>query len=291
MRGRTSAVVTLDDIKQYAMGKGVTVQVTDDGVEIESRKFTFHFKPQAPKFKVRIEATDDPSDSDEKVTPDPVKFIAGFLGQDIPGGEHFQKMSASPDALSGLLRRIAFGVELEDVGPRRLSRLIRRAAVLPDIGLLKRVLLAVTRTAAGLEVSKKEISDLLSKMKDKGWKVEERDNDGLPELSVDVSGIYEATITLDSVPYDYVLSLNGDKSVDEKGVTEDPINAIRAYVKSPEVERASKEKSQETTVQTGPKRGNGEIETSQTELAPGSEKTVFMPPGSNDKTVAPKKKT
>lgn len=281
MRGHTSAVVTVDDLKTYIKGTHATVTESDDGsIKVESKKYTFSFKPKGFKYSVKIEATDDPSDADEKVTSDPMKFIAGFLGSDVPGGEHFDKMSSnSPERISFALRKIAFEVEADSIGPKRLSRILRRASIIPDMELVYSVFSAASRTAAGLEVSKKEIEELSSKMKKKGWKVEESENDiGLPELTVDVSGIYEAKIRVDSIPYDYHLSVNGHSNLDEKGETEDPIKEIREYARSHPVGAPTQDATKPEGVKKDTKK---DLETGQTDIAPGSEKTLPAGPRNN----------
>jgi len=278
MRRHTSAVVTPDDIRQYVKGKNKSIRVTDDkdgAVNVESAQFDFSFKPKNFKWHVRIEATDDPSDADEKVTPDPVKFIAGFLGAGVPGGEHFEKMSAGPDEFSGLLRHLASRVESGSLGPRKLSAMLRRAAVIPNINLLRRIVAAVARTAAGQETSLAEVKKLQEEMKNKGWKVKETETDaGLPELTVDVSGIYEAKIRAESISYAYEMKTLGFPEFDEKGDTEDPISTIRAYAKRDDISTALDEKKKRE-----------ELETGRTEPAPGTVPSHGLPALQPQKTI------
>jgi hypothetical protein len=305
MRRHTSAVVTPEDVKKYVSGKNPNIRVKDaeDGtLTIESSSFEFVFKPKNVKWHVKIEATDDPSDSDEKVTGEPVKFIAGFLGGGIPGGEHFEKMSAGPDELASYLRHIAARMDSGSIGPRRLSCILRRAAIIPQIDLLRRVIAAVSKTAAGQELSLKEVKKLQDEMEKKGWKVKEGETDyGAPQLHVDISGIYDAYVRVDSLPYDYEMNTLGHTDLTEKGETEDPIAIIRNYAKSDKVNEAlerSKIEQGKTELPSGdfPKSKRGikpDLEgTEKTVPAPGNEKTVRpgKPDIREDKTVAPTKR-
>jgi hypothetical protein len=275
MKRHTSAVVTFDDIKKFVGKTHARVHEDAEGnISIVSDRFEFFFKPQNVSYRVKIEATDDPSDSDEKVTPDPVKFIAGFLGSDIPGGEFFEKRASTPDGISSLLRRLAAGVECEVVGPKRLSRILRRAAVIPDFPLLVRVILAVSKTAAGQDFSEAEIKKLQNEMKKKGWKVEEGESDvGLPQLTVDVSGIYVATIYVDAIPWKYQLSVKGYPNTMVEGDTDDPIAKIREFVKSEPVEAVLQDFEMTS----------GKTESPDSDL--GFEKTI--PSAREEKTVRP----
>lgn len=266
MRGRQSVIVTPGDVKNYFKKKnpGVHMDEKEDGsLTVKSKDFDFTFTPKNPKYKVRIWAADDPTDSDEKVTPDPVKFIAGFLGAGLPGGEHFEKMSSGPYAVSGMLKRMAVATASGSVSRKRLAAMVRRAAISPYLGFVKKVVSLACRLAAGQDASREEIGKLREEMKKKGWKVEAGEDDaGNPELSVDVSGIYEARISMESMPYSYEMHTLGFPDLDETGVTEDPITTIRTYAKSDKVSEALERKK---------------VESGQTEEAPGTSPSHGLP--------------
>lgn len=278
MRTIQSAVVTLDDLKNYVKKKGTEIRERDGSLEVSTRLYLFEFTPHRARFRVKIEAVDDPSDSEERITTEPAKFMAKFLGDLIPGGEYYDKMSSSPDNLARILRYVASGVDGGNIGPRRATRLLRRASIFPNMGLLEKVVTAVCKTAAGEDISEQEIAKLKTEMEKKGWKVTESKADtGLPELKVDVSGIYEASVTIDAIPYKYQFSVIGHPDLDESGDTEDPITQIRKYVKSEPVQEAIQQQNSK------------ELETGETEAAK-THKVPKKPGGllrSEERTVPP----
>lgn len=286
MRTIVSAVVTPDDVMSYVKGKNPRIKSSkgeDGSVSVESSQFSFWFKPKGVRWKVRIEATDDPDDSDEEVTTEPVKFIAKFLGAGVPGGEHFERMSAGPEWTAGLLKHLASMAEDGSVGPRRLCAVLRRAAVAPNADLLRRVISAVCRTAAGQSVSLEEVKKLQEEMSKKGWKVKEGETDaGVPELTVEVSGIYEAKVRPESLPYEFELQTVGFPDLRETGVSEDPIAEIRKYAKREDVNIALEDRKRR------------ELETGDTEAAPASgfkpAKGIAPEMGGTEKTAPAKSK-
>ena len=111
MRTIIAAVVSWDELKTY-FGKGSVwkrTDIRDDRMSGSSRYFSFDIEPKEVVYAYKIEAVDDPSDSEEGTSPNPLKDIAKFLGQGLPGGEFFEKRSSSPDGVSAILRAAADG--------------------------------------------------------------------------------------------------------------------------------------------------------------------------------------
>lgn len=231
MRNITAGVVTPEDIKQYFTGGSWRTSDRDGTFIGWSDTAQVELKIQEPKFRLRIESTEDPSDSGDFVTAKPMKELAAFLGQDIPGGEHFEKMSSqTPAAAASSLSVLASLVEREVIGPITLSRILRRLSV-------------SQRTARGqIDHEADYISGLRKEMESKGWVVEQEDDDrGLPLLKVDISGIYEASISVEELSWSYKFEVIDAPDTVRKGVTGDPIAEYRKYYRDPEIAEAAKD--------------------------------------------------
>lgn len=257
---RILSVTTMDDLRNY-FGRGEVWQSggwKGETFEGETRFYQVRLKPIGVNFRVRVEAVDDPSDSEDIVTEEPVKALAEFLGRDLPGGEHFERMASSPDALASVLRLLASSAA-SGAEPVRLVRRVRRAAAMPGALLALRAVAAAMRAAAGTE--DEELARIEREMESKGWRVERTQDDrGLPEIRVDVSGIYEARISFEGVMYEYEFGFRGRPDLSQEGVTDDPIREFQAYYRSDPVEdawkesdRALKERAQGETVPSGPR--------------------------------------
>jgi hypothetical protein len=225
MKSITSSVISVDELKTVAKRKDSKITEKDGWVEISDDIFELAFKPLGPKFKVKIHAVEDPSDSDEAVTDAPIKFISKFLGDSIPGGEHWEKMSSSPDQFAKMVRSAADLIE-EKADRQHAIRMVRRISAITCVG-----------ASSASKESEKGISDLERDMKKKGWKVDiTKDKDmKLPILKVDINGIYEADITVDSLTYQYELNAIGYPELKKEGKTDEPVKTMENYMKSKEV--------------------------------------------------------
>lgn len=217
----------LSDVKAYFRGKGWEGYWSGDSFEGSVSVVDVKIKASGKSYSVRIESVDDPSDSDEVTTGEPLKAIADFLGQDIPGGEHFEKMSSFPSFFAHSIAMAAELVGAGMVGRRAAVRMLRR--------------LSSFRPVADSHPQRPgtDLSDLEKDAKRKGWKAKlNKDGYGDDVLEIDVSGIYKAEVTLDAVMYDYKFELRGESSVDEKGTTDDPIRDFEKWAAKPDVKEA-----------------------------------------------------
>ena len=81
------------------------------------------------------------------------------------------------------------------------------------------------------ETKKTELNTLLKEMKKKGWKVEESEENGHPQLIVNISDVYEVTIEVESIMYYYTFQITDHPDLTEEGITDDPIKEFQTYVK------------------------------------------------------------
>jgi len=233
-----SAVVTWDDIKTYFKGSAwKESNWMGDRFVGRTQNFSVEIEPGDVQFEYKIEAVDDPADSEEGVSSDPVSKIAKFLGRDLPGGEFFEQMASGPDPLARALRTAADGLLRGRPDRSRVRAALRRMAAAAGMADgLAALRIAVSRMAGKADDA---FSELESKMESKGWRVERGETPaGAQQLTVDVSGIYEATISVDSIQYHYVFQLRDNPGLTKSGETDDPIREFRSYYRSEEVEEA-----------------------------------------------------
>lgn len=238
MRIIVAAVVTWDDLKTY-FGKGSIwrrADIRDDRISVSTKYFSVEIEPKEVQFAYKVEAADDPSDSEEGTSADPLKDIAKFLGQGVPGGEFFEKRSSGPEAVSAVLRAAAVAAEGRRSRAAAL-RALRRASVLPHLGS---ALAELRPYVMRLALSEAEaFEDLRKKMEEKDWRVKEGKNDaGAPKLTVDVGGVYTAEVEVDSILYDYVFQVVDRPDLTKSGTTEDPIGEFQRFYRDPDVSEA-----------------------------------------------------
>jgi hypothetical protein len=246
MRHILSAVVTLPDLKDYFKGDHwKKMSDVDGGIEGKSEAYRISIVQKSAVFLVEIHASDDPSDSETRKTADPVEFITGFLSTG-PGSEDIlKKMSfyADPKFMVTLLRRMANLAE-SGMKPRDVAMSVRRGAALMDGHRFRPMLSAVVRSARGDDAhASDEVAKMQKEMKAKGWKVtQDEDDKGRMKLVVDVSGIYEASIVLDNIVWEYSFEVNEVPDSREAGETEDPIQQFRLFYKKDSTQDAKKER-------------------------------------------------
>ena len=249
-----AATITIDDLQNYFKGGGSgkspwRATIRDDGV-FEARGNIFHVEigpPGSPMFAVQIQAHEDSSDRDEAVTDDPMKFLVDFLKTGSAGDEALQKMagffsqmsSLPPEGMANVLRSWADDVEHQRVGPRVLSRALRHASLMPSISEYVPLLAALIEAASREEVEIKEMRTLADEMTKKGWRGKAGKNDrGLPELTVDIAGVYESKIEIDHIPWKYSFEVHDHPNTKEDGITNDPIIEFQEYADSEPVQTA-----------------------------------------------------
>lgn len=259
MKNLRAATVTIDDLKMYfkhggedplkRRGAGWRSRAADDGsFHAESPTYEVDLSPKGAVFLVKVEAVDDPSDSDEQVTDAPTKFLVDFLKTGTAGDSVFGKMagfmrrtdSFGPDEVSGVLRIIADEAESGRLTLRQAAHAIRRASLLPGSAISVRIAgLAESRHA--LETG--EMDALQKEMEAKGWrtKVAEDPARGLPSMEVDISGVYKAQISVDHVSWHFRFQLAGIPETLSEGVTDDPIEEFERFFKDPATKEARKD--------------------------------------------------
>jgi hypothetical protein len=263
---RFAYVVTPEDIRLYFKspspepGKpkeiGWEVSEDEDGVFIiRNVVYNIALYPEEIKFSVKIEQLDDPSDSAQDVTEDPIGFIVRFLQTGTEGDAVFQKMSFSPFDVSFVLLSLASACRAGAIGQNKLVKILQRvAARLPN------------RTAVGQEeVHIKEIGKLMEVMNSKGWRTKPIVRDDTPGISVNINDIFAAEIFVDSISWSYRFEVYDAPGTEEEGHTDDPIQQYRKYYKRPDIQEAKSkllkihkipepEPGAEPTKRHGPKR-------------------------------------
>lgn len=271
MWDKTASTVTIDDLKTYFKGVHWKINaITDNSLEANSYSYSVVMKAKGFSYFVKIEAVDDPADSDEKVTDEPIKFIASFLETGTSGDELLQKMSSDALLTAKAVRTLSYAIE-SGLCIKKSKNILRRMAVALEFPFVYRVFSAVVRTAARQEIEKEELDDLKKAIKAKGWNVYEEESDtGLPKLTVDVSDIYTAEITVESIEWHYTFEVIGKPETKEDGITDDPIEAFRTYYRKPEIQEAKETKKLETS-KTTPSPGVGYVQTEKPESGPSPE--------------------
>lgn len=232
---RTAKVTSPDEV-QKAFGGPKWSGPGWDGDRFEGSygPMRVDLEPASILFNLRVQAIDDPSDSEDIVTEDPVKALAEFLGEGIPGSEVFERMSSRPSSASRIIRWTA----------KEAPSLGRRDAV----KILRRIMAAASSSPRRARTAREQnnpdadaLEKLEKRMKEKGWQV--RSDDG--SLTVDVSGVFEAQIEVDTTTWSYKFSLPGYDDLTDEGQTDDPIRDFRRWYMSRDVDEAISEKSRE----------------------------------------------
>jgi hypothetical protein len=245
MRHTAAGVVTIHDLYKYFSGveHGWSSDFSKAGFTAKSDKanLDLSMKPSAVMFDLHIEAIEDPDDSHDVITDKPIKEIAKFLGEGVPGGEHFEKMSSvGPLELAGILHYAKNLVLSYNINRRQLTALLRRATVLPELRLLRHLKsVAAISLIAREEVDIAEIARLKKELSDKGWKVTERkDERGIPTLDVDIGEIYKASMAVERMMYEYNFKVMGHDDATDSGLTDDPIIEFEKWIKKPSTKSA-----------------------------------------------------
>lgn len=284
---RTASVVSLSDLEAYFKeykgpmetgGKPSPFKVVkeDGGLGAVNGLFSLHFEPKGAVYHVEVHAVDDPSDSDESTTDEPLKFIGEFTGVSI-------RASVAPDALMKKLRSAAVRLrtgglttELAAKELRRALAALRIAAGFHELDMLryhndapnaddlklsdkhgqdpdwnaskegpqeKGTGPSARPSGSGHQGdSQREVLSKLSKdMRAKGWEFHEDEGDaGLPALKVNIGDEFEAKISVESTPWSYSFSIL-HTDVSKEGVADDPLVELRKFFKSEEVAKAKEE--------------------------------------------------
>lgn len=221
MRTRVARITSPDEVMKYFAGARWRPAVGPSKFEknITDDDFVIRLTPGAEVFDVRIEATEDPSDSEETTEPtaDPIAFISKFLRQD--DHEDLSRISFDTSFLARRMRRLAAQ------GPKVVEKVLRRAIALLEYRI-------PSRTAAEM--------DLKGEAKKRGWEVSE-DGD---ETRIDVSGVYTVTVQPAGIGWDYQFEVVGDPKHTMHGTTQDPIIKYRKWYKQDVVQQAVSEQQE-----------------------------------------------
>ena len=190
---------------------------------IHDEYYYIRLSPGEETFDVRIEAIDDPSDSDatDEPTTDPLAFVSKFLRQDDAGD--LSRISFDPGFFSRRLKLLA------TQKPSSVQRVLRRAMVLIS-------------DRPSLRMAKDQ--DLVSEIKKKGWEIEEETEQGVVFI---VSDVYRVTVRPMGVEWEYQFEVQGQDSATVHGKTQDPIIKYREwYKKDATVEAVRSAKAERT---------------------------------------------
>ena len=226
MKSRIS-VVTIDDIDSYFKSeKGSTehwnVRVRPSGnISCESEMWTIDLEPSiGPLFNVKIYAYDDPSDSDEETTDDPVEFVDKFIKEGMPR----VSSSINPNELSKYLQYLSDMVRNKRIGSTNLMKSLRRVSVSSNIGNTLSIISSIIRKI-GSEYKNKEIKEVFNELSDRGWDVDL----GKDRMSININDLFEVNIELNSIIWSYVFYRNDIYDYKKEGTTEDPIGEFEKY--------------------------------------------------------------
>lgn len=220
-----------------------------DGLDFvgSTRFYEVELRAQDPLWHLRVEAVDDPSDSEEVTASDPVGALADFLARGLPGGgDFFRDRAAALRRMAAALRSSA------PPTPRAVARAVfALVAKADDLGLGDTEEVPTRRRgpssgpSSGPAQGPDETSlvgGLLRKMRQKGWDVSQGETDwGAPLLKVGIGDEYRAEVRVDSMPFSYRFGFKGRPDVSSEGVTDDPIREFKSWYRSPEVEEAWEE--------------------------------------------------
>lgn len=218
---KASRIVTMKDVKNYFHGNNwPIIEVNGNNFYAESKwNFQVEFTITSKNYKVEISSTEDSLDSEVVETSDPVKSIKEFLTKGM-SQTSWERAASSPTEYASYLRR--------------LSRTIINSKN-PDIQKVKDLLRRFKYNVAFSRTSSIQDSDILKRLKNEGWKTESHGE----EIKVNIGdGLYEATIKLESIKWNYVIEFMGHDELTESGTTDDPISTYDEWTKSPELAKA-----------------------------------------------------
>ncbi len=234
------ATVTPQDVEKYFGESSTSTKhyvsqkwdITKDGkkykITSETPPLTLELEPAKTIYNVNVEAVDDPSDSTTGETDNPVKFITSFLKTGEYAEELLSKVSSDPNFISHILNTLAFKIDLNRIDSNYAKKTLRRVSVI--LSSRKTKISAEGRE----EFELLDLAKIKSDMKDKGWVVKvDYDDRHLPVLHVNMSDIYNATVKVKGILWNYAFMVTGDPETRRSGSTDDPIKALDKYRNAP----------------------------------------------------------
>jgi hypothetical protein len=226
---RTAIVNTLEGVLSKLEGFDIS-NLESGGIAAKSFPYELTFASTGAMWYWKMAAVDDPEDSDEGVSDNPIVEIAEFLGADIPGGGYFKNLASNPSELSRVIRKIA--LRARHTNSKKLANMIRRVVVAINVALVK-------REPEFVKIQNRAVNKLKKEMEGQGWRVKEyKDDADLPVLHVNVSDVYEGDIRVESLTYAYKFVVEGEENVTEEGITDDPLGELKSWAKRRDVDRA-----------------------------------------------------
>jgi hypothetical protein len=261
------SIVTKKDIENYFKGDDWRLFPDGDGFKASGDFAELILKPVKTIFNVKIESIDDPIDSAEEETENPIKFIVKYLQTDTEGDEVFRKMSSCPQNVSYILLLLASELDKNRIGPRALVKNLNKISAwmspkgidLPkppkvpsDFDVLKDY--SAEHTYEGDDNTEKssihskhpspkndqtlgELNKQLSEMKSKGWNAKLNED----KITVNIQDLFTAEVSIEKIIWQYEFQIRGFEDSKKSGETEDPIGEFRRYYRNPEVYAAYEE--------------------------------------------------
>lgn len=237
MERKVAAIVTFPDIQKWFKGEFWDSSSLDgDTFHARSSNIEALVKPSSVMFHISVKSYEDPLDSDEIVTEDPIKFLSDFLKTGTEGDEYFNVESSSIKSLVDSLHQQNLGEIIKTV------KKLRRSIASLEFQSNQRTILGAIRSFIGSEID--TLEDIKKVIKKMGWKVREgkESPNGQPSLIIEISDEYEAIIEIDSILWEYNFVLKGNEATREKGFSNDPIDAYRKWLKSPKLKEAIRQR-------------------------------------------------
>lgn len=238
MKNRVAAIVSWEDLKTYFKPPiWVDTNFSDDKFEGRSKYYSVTLEPESVLFDYEIFAVDDELDKEQGISDDPVSEIVKFLGQGLPGSEFFEQRASGPEYVSDVLRKLSISLVRERRSSIQVAQTLRKISIMPRIASLETQLRSsVLRLAMSAD---KAFDDLEKKMESKGWDISKGEApNGLPEIKVNISDIYNAKISVDSISYSYIFQFKDRNDLTKEGTTTDPIEEFQKFYRSEEIEDA-----------------------------------------------------
>lgn len=296
MATRANRVVTIQDLKAYFSGeKWRMEELTDSAITVHSPYYDVKVSAKSFQFRVKIAAEDDPTDSEEKVTSDPLSFLEKFLSAGAGGS--YSQVASSPKAFSRAISVLASKIERGEVSKQDCLKKLRRLMISSSAPVIEKMISFICRCAAEQDIEKEELMDMMKSMKSKGWDVSESEDTrtGLPIISVDISGIYTAAISIDSIAWTYRFEVRGYPESAHEGESADPRDEFRKFFRDPKVEefwtkaKADSESSREQDTVAPKKKVDADAPTEKPESYDDEAETT-KPSSREQETAAPPKR-
>ena len=233
-------VVTPEELKDWLKYKEwKLVSENDEGTIVATYRDVVELmiKPEEILYDVNVEAVDDPSDSLEEITHDPLRTLVEFIGTGV-GDEFLKKMSAlRPSHVKSELLRIASEISNGRVNEIVASKRLRRLSLSVS---LSGVNIRVANKPS--EFEKTSIKILKKNMEEKGWNVKSDDPE---KIDLKIGDQFEGTIIVDVVMWDYDIKVIGNGKLKQAERSDNPLKDITSFMRKDEVDEILVDKRME----------------------------------------------